>query len=45
MLIAILSFLAGFVTGFLVHRRHASRAASLESKGRSLLAALKGKDE
>jgi type II secretory pathway pseudopilin PulG len=45
MLIAILSFLAGVAVGVLVMRKHAAKAAALESKGRSLLAALKGKDE
>ena len=33
----------GFIAGFLVHRRHASKAASLEARGKSLLDALKGK--
>ena len=45
MITHILALLVGFLAGFLVHRRHAAKAASLESKGRSLLAALKGKDE
>ena len=45
MITHILALLAGFLAGFLVHRRHAAKAAALESKGRSLLAALKGKDE
>jgi hypothetical protein len=45
MITHILALLVGFLAGFLVHRRHAAKAAALESKGRSLLAALKGKDE
>jgi hypothetical protein len=37
------SFLVGFTAGALVFRRHASKAADLEAKGRSILDALKGK--
>lgn len=33
----------GFVAGFLVHRRHAAKAATLESKGKSILDILKGR--
>jgi len=33
----------GFVAGFLVHRKHAAKAASVESKSKALLDALKGK--
>jgi F0F1-type ATP synthase assembly protein I len=43
MTLAIISFLVGFVAGFLVHRRHASKAATLEAKGKTILDALKGK--
>jgi hypothetical protein len=43
MLIAILSFLAGIALGALVFRRHADKAAALESKGRKLLDILKGR--
>ena len=39
----LLALLIGFVAGFLVHRRHAARAASLEAKGRQALDALKGR--
>jgi len=39
----LLALALGFVAGFLVHRRHAEKSASLESKGRSILDALKGK--
>ena len=39
----LLALLIGFVAGFLVHRRHAARAASLEAKGKTILDALKGK--
>jgi hypothetical protein len=43
-MITYLSLLAvGFIAGFLVHRKHAAKAASLESKGKSILDALKGK--
>jgi hypothetical protein len=43
MIIAILSFLAGLVTGALVFRKHAARASELEAKGRSLIDVLKGR--
>jgi hypothetical protein len=43
MIIAILSFLAGLVTGLLVSRKHRAKLESAESKTRSLLDALKGK--
>jgi F0F1-type ATP synthase assembly protein I len=43
MITHLLAVLVGFVAGFLVHRRHASKAATLEQKGKDLLAALKGK--
>ena len=39
----LLALLVGFIAGFLVHRRHASKAADLEAKGKSILDALKGK--
>ena len=39
----LLALLIGFIAGFLVHRRHAARAASLEAKGRQALDALKGR--
>jgi hypothetical protein len=43
-MITYLSLIAvGFIAGFLVHRRHAARAASLEAKGRQALDALKGR--
>jgi hypothetical protein len=38
-----LCLVVGFVAGFLVHRKHASRAASVEAKSKALLSALKGK--
>ena len=37
------AFLLGFISGYLVLRNNASRASSTEAKGRTLLAALKGK--
>jgi uncharacterized membrane-anchored protein YhcB (DUF1043 family) len=43
MIIAILSFLVGFVAGALVMRKHKAKAADLEQKGKSILDALKGK--
>ena len=45
MITAILSFILGLVTGLLVMRKHKAKADALESKGRSLLDALKGKGE
>ena len=39
----LLALLIGFIAGFLVHRRHAAKAASLEAKGKTILDALKGK--
>jgi hypothetical protein len=43
-MITYLSLLAvGFIAGFLVHRKHAEKAASLEAKGRQALDALKGR--
>lgn len=43
MLTHILSLLAGILIGALVFRRHAGKAAELESKGRKLLDILKGR--
>ena len=43
MITHLLALVVGFVAGFLVHRRHAAKAASLEARGKDLLAALKGK--
>ena len=43
MITHLLALAVGFIAGFLVHRRHASKAASLEARGKSLLDALKGK--
>jgi hypothetical protein len=43
MIIAILSFILGLVTGLLVSRKHRAKLESAESKGRSLLDSLKGK--
>lgn len=43
MITHLLALVAGFVAGFLVHRRHAAKAASLEAKGRQALDALKGR--
>jgi hypothetical protein len=42
MITAILCILS-FVAGLLVMRKHSAKAASVESKGKALLAALKGK--
>ena len=43
MITHLLALLVGFVAGALVFRRHASRAAELEAKGKSLLDVLKGR--
>lgn len=42
-LLVIISLAIGFVGGFLVHRRHAEKAASLEQKGKTILDILKGR--
>ena len=41
MILAILSFIAGLITGLLVSRKHRAKLESAESKGKELLAALK----
>jgi hypothetical protein len=43
MITHLLALLVGFIAGFLVHRRHAAKADTLEAKGKSILDALKGK--
>ncbi len=43
MILAILSFLAGLVTGLLVMRQHKAKADDLEAKGKGLLDILKGR--
>jgi len=43
MITAILSFLAGLVTGLLVMRKHKAKADVLEAKGKAALDALKGR--
>lgn len=43
MITHLLALIVGFLAGFLVHRRHASKASELEAKGKSILDALKGK--
>jgi hypothetical protein len=43
MILAILSFIAGLVTGLLIMRKHKAASDSLESKGRKLLDILKGR--
>lgn len=43
MILAILSFLAGLVTGLLVMRKHKAKADALEAKGKAALDALKGR--
>jgi type II secretory pathway pseudopilin PulG len=43
MIIGILSFLAGLVTGVLVMRKHSAKASELEAKGKAALDALKGR--
>ena len=42
-MITVILCVLSFIAGFLVHRRHAARAASLEAKGRQALDALKGR--
>jgi F0F1-type ATP synthase assembly protein I len=39
----LISLVVGFIAGALVFRRHASRAAELEAKGKSILDVLKGR--
>lgn len=43
MITHLLALLVGFVAGALVFRKHAAKAGELESKGKSILDALKGK--
>jgi type II secretory pathway pseudopilin PulG len=43
MILAILSFLAGLITGVLVMRKHGAKASELEAKGKAALDALKGR--
>jgi hypothetical protein len=43
MITHLLALIVGFVAGALVFRKHAAKAASLESKSKELLSALKGK--
>jgi hypothetical protein len=43
MILAILSFILGLITGLLVMRKHAAKASALEAKGRQALDALKGR--
>ncbi len=43
MITAILSFLAGLITGVLVMRKHGAKASELEAKGKAALDALKGR--
>lgn len=43
MITHLLALLVGFIAGFLVHRKHAAKAASVEAKGKTILDALKGK--
>lgn len=43
MIIAIISFIAGLVTGLLVSRKHRAKLESAEAKTRSLLDVLKGR--
>ncbi len=43
MITHLLALLVGFVAGALVFRKHASKAADLEAKGKSLLDILKGR--
>ena len=42
-MITLILCVLSFIAGFLVHRRHAAKAASLEAKGRQALDALKGR--
>ena len=43
MITHLLALVLGFVAGALVFRKHAAKAADIESKGKSILDALKGK--
>jgi uncharacterized membrane-anchored protein YhcB (DUF1043 family) len=42
MITHLLALLVGFIAGALVMRKHKAKADTLEQKGKSLLAALKG---
>jgi F0F1-type ATP synthase assembly protein I len=39
----LIALLVGFIAGFLVHRKHAAKAASVEQKGKTILDVLKGR--
>jgi len=39
----LISLIVGFIAGALVFRKHASRAAQLEAKGKTILDVLKGR--
>ncbi|CAB5217961.1 hypothetical protein UFOVP201_37 [uncultured Caudovirales phage] len=43
MITAIISFIIGFVSGALVFRNNAAKAADAEQKGKSILDVLKGR--
>jgi len=43
MILGILSFVAGLVTGLLLMRKHKAKADAIEAKGKSLLDILKGR--
>jgi uncharacterized membrane-anchored protein YhcB (DUF1043 family) len=43
MILPILSFIAGLITGLLVMRKHKAKADAIEAKSKSLLDILKGR--
>jgi F0F1-type ATP synthase assembly protein I len=43
MITHLIALLVGFIAGFLVHRKHAAKAASVEQKGKTILDVLKGR--
>ena len=43
MITHLIALVVGFIAGFLVHRKHAAKAASVEQKGKTILDVLKGR--
>ena len=43
MITHIIALVVGFIAGFLVHRKHAAKAAQVEQKGKTILDVLKGR--
>lgn len=43
MITHLLALVVGFIAGFLVHRKHAAKAAQVEQKSKTILDVLKGR--